>query len=320
MLRNNLQVELDCLTTNLEKHIKQERESQTLKQKDELDKVNASGLEVLHSQAMSSTVKAADTSNPAQRGHDRANSLPPRAAEPSEVRPRKAVSRTRPRPALLPVHNEDNDDSDGPTVVELLNASRRHKASEASALKGPRPAKKVKLHEDSEVECLGAQKVNSTNTGGQHTFHINDISGNTADRSQGNIQAFHVQHLQFVDRDPESNVLKSVSEWHSSRFEPNMGLRLHGDSFRPYTNKYCDDDQPDWVIDPRSVVELLCNPNNALVSMKRAARGASSPQWHSRDVWVQFKDVQNMDGFVKCCRGRRAGELVVIKWVSFLST
>ena len=61
------------------------------------------------------------------------------------------------------------------------------------------------------------------------------------------------------------------------------------------------------------MVELLCNPNNALVSMKRAARGPSSPQWHSRDVWVQFKDVQNMEGFVKCCRGRRAGELVVIK-------
>lgn len=199
LLRINLQVEVDHMITTLENDIEQQQKSQGLKKKDEKEKWQETVLKVVHKQTTSSPANDTDPSNPAQYGHDRASSFPPCAAAPTEFRPRKAASGTKPMPALQPIYNDDDDDdSDGPLLVELLNDSRRRKASES---RKSRPPKKMKLDDESEITCLEAQKVNSNSIPMLLTFDSNDMSGNTASLSLANIQEFQVQHLQFVDRD-----------------------------------------------------------------------------------------------------------------------
>lgn len=116
--------------------------------------------------------------------------------------------------------------------------------------------------------------------------------------------AFPVLRLHCPDIDPKTNTLRGLSEWRPSDSEPTMHLRLDNNVFRPYTDKYCDDEHPDWVITLGFIWCLSYNPKNAVVSLLRAALEHGPRQWQSRDVWVQFLDAGVMQGFVDYCRGK----------------
>jgi hypothetical protein len=315
-LREDLKFELEGMDAKLKDEIENRKRDVRLRRQFEDDDTKDDVFKLLQDR-----LAEKDDSPPrsAHRGRHRANSLPPLEHEPAPIVPQKVKA------------------TSGVKMRTRAMADTTHVTG--SEIESSRPKKKVKLSEYIDRQHKKPAKDGTSNTDTSVTkkkTSNNGFPAKPSNLSQDNISAepfskadtiiveppqrldgptYPVLRLHFPDIDPKNNQLRSLSEWRPSDAEPIMFLRRDGQCFKPYTNKFGDDQHPDWVINLIFVWELYYNPVKAVVHIVMGAWEHVPPHWQSRDVWIEFKTPLVLCQFVDYCKGKIGGDQFELKYV-----
>jgi hypothetical protein len=287
-LREDLKFELEGMDAKLKDEIENRKRDVRLRRQFEDDDTKDDVFKLLQDR-----LAEKDDSPPrsAHRGRHRANSLPPLEHEPAPIVPQKvkATSGVKMRTSAMA-------DTTHVTGSEIESSRPKKKISNNGFLGKP-----SNLSQDK----ISAEPFSKADT----------IIVEPPQRLDGS--TYPVLRLHFPDIDPKNNQLRSLSEWRPSDAEPIMFLRRDGQCFKPYTNKFGDDQHPDWVINLIFVWELYYNPVKAVVHIIMGAWEGVPPHWQSRDVWIEFKTPLVLCQFVDYCKGKIGGDQFELKYVCF---